>query len=314
MKSIHYISIVLFFAVFSSCQKVIDMDISSKPPKLVINAWLQPDSLVKVHLSHSIHILDDEEIKIVENGSIILFENNSRVDSLIYIGNGMYSNTSFKPKSGNTYKIEASAPNYPAISAEAFIPDTVSIENIKIENNNDDYLNKSLSFSFKDPGNTNNYYLIYLETETEYPTDTIKYEYNPSSKYLVNFSIDNPIVELSGYGLLDEYYPVDQSGMSFENEKKIYANTIAFSDQAINGQSVQLKLNSNFYNYYEDSSISQKTNLHVVSISKDFFLYIGTITSSNDDPFTERIHVRTNVTNGYGILLSSNKSSRSIHL
>ena len=108
-KYIKYTLIISVF-IFVSCEKVIKFDAEVKEPKLVLNALMQADSSLTVHISHSLSVIDIGEIQNVQNASVILYDNNENaIETLNYISDGYYKgNYIIQPNT--EYIIKASAP------------------------------------------------------------------------------------------------------------------------------------------------------------------------------------------------------------
>lgn len=78
---------ILLFSILASlifsiaCEKTIDIDIEDSKPKIVLNAEINPDSTIKVHISRSRHILDIANLSTLNDAEVKLFEDET------FIGN-----------------------------------------------------------------------------------------------------------------------------------------------------------------------------------------------------------------------------------
>jgi hypothetical protein len=57
----NYIYILILSIVFSSCQDVIELDVASKASKLVVDGWIDSDSVPKIYLYISQPYFENKE-------------------------------------------------------------------------------------------------------------------------------------------------------------------------------------------------------------------------------------------------------------
>ncbi len=122
-----YVVISLYW--LTGCEKIIELkDFGNSNPKLVIYAFLHPDSTLKVSVTKSIPILESYRIEYITNATVSVYEDNQKIGNLIYSSlNNFYYSTEIKPKKGRMYKIEVEAENFPTAYGETYIPIPVSI-------------------------------------------------------------------------------------------------------------------------------------------------------------------------------------------
>jgi hypothetical protein len=82
--------ISLFFLNSCDVTMEIEVDIPSKPPKLVINSTLVPWSIpgmkqLGIDVSSTTHIFDTSEYNPVTDATVLLFKNGEFVDTLKYV-------------------------------------------------------------------------------------------------------------------------------------------------------------------------------------------------------------------------------------
>jgi len=141
MKAIKYINLAIMslsiLVLFSSCDpeeffiKTIEFDTDITDPMLVINSIIYPDSLVKVNLSKSRFILEDDSYTIDyinTDATLNLYENEVFKEKLNFVGDGNYHSVS-TTQIGSVYKIEAIHPDFETATAETKIP--IPIEQIR---------------------------------------------------------------------------------------------------------------------------------------------------------------------------------------
>ena len=325
MKSI-YSRILLFtllFSLFIACQKVLDMNIDSQPPRLVMYAHLQPDSLVAVFISSSVHILKRDSL-IAVNAKVSLYENGNFIETLTNTAFNKYVSNSFKPTIGNEYTITAEAEGYKTISGSTKIPIQTEISKIDTFTqpiNNSNAGNREqfvISPTFTDPAEIGNYYCISINTFDS--IENMSYSQYVNTKYL--------LFEINSWGG-DDFQLIDNNNTSLFGDISNYtilSGNLYMSDIAINGKVVTFNLNIDD-NYYFDPSnpnglvtavVKTKKIINEVSlksISKDFFLYAKSkalYQSTNQDIFSEKVKVYNNVKNGFGLVSSESASKKSI--
>ncbi len=123
----------------------IEVDIPSKPPKLVINSTLVPSSIpgmkqLGIEISATTHIFDTSEYKPVTDATVLLFKNGEFVDTIKYVDTLQTRPGSYPvdyapfsgPLPGDTYSIEVSAPGYEKVYANTTIPGKVEILDVSI--------------------------------------------------------------------------------------------------------------------------------------------------------------------------------------
>src|SRR5688500_18615580 len=112
------ISLLSIIVILSSCEKDVHVDLPKKDPKLVINAFLEKDSVVTVSIGKSKSVLDpviqggsQQENYVVKNATVIVYENGVVLDTLVY-DNAQFTYVSANQKTvkaGNTYSIKTTA-------------------------------------------------------------------------------------------------------------------------------------------------------------------------------------------------------------
>jgi hypothetical protein len=321
INNIYIVVAVLSIIVFSSCEKVIDMNIDEQNPKIVLISYLNPDSLIEVSLTKSLHILDYDSVIFIKTAKVKVYENDVLLEELIYntSDNSFRSNT-YKPTVGKRYRIEAAADGYKDVSVEAEIPIPVEIASIdtfqsEVKHTIDPSQqmlrplngNFTIKLSFNDPLQDENFYIISVKNTEIYKTD---YYIND---YYMNFSINSLLIEYSSYSqFLDFRAESNETGFNGGNseENYIYASQIAFSDKAMNGKQVNFELNID-NSVYADSV---HYDIQLTSISKDYYRYLASdvLYRDSDGPFTEKVQIYNNIKNGFGIVLSSSDAVKTI--
>lgn len=315
-KFLNYI--ILFLLILTcSCEKTLDFPFEYKEPKLVLNCILTADEEIDFSISRSMHILDSKEIVNITDADVLLYED-GRLLNVIARHNGEgYYHINYKPQVGRMYKFVVSKDKFKTIEAEVEMLARPSFESVKLRKKPipEEYDNEfELEIKFTDAGNSNDYYMIWLEA---LPNDEIA-------------------------SFLEEQYAIYQEDGSYYyyNDLSVWCddviaestytnNAIFFSDEMINGSDCSIKFSGNdytllspfeqlnqlqyttdtaeidlaSYSFYE--GYEYKFLVNFAAISKDYYLYLKSYNmyfENSGNPFSEPTPVRTNIKNGIGIL------------
>ncbi len=107
-------SVLLGSILLSACETIVEIDIPREAPRLVANAFINPDSLISVRVSRSKFVLDNAPLKPIENATAQIFENGQLRESLEHTGQGLYV-SSFKPQVGSEYTLQVAAQGFESI-------------------------------------------------------------------------------------------------------------------------------------------------------------------------------------------------------
>jgi len=121
--NIHYwVFLLLMFS--ASCIEQVDYNqIKTSEPKLVINSYITPDSLMDFYVNKTADMIDT--LYAIKQGSIEIWEDNKLLETLTTHKNG-YFKSSYKPKIDRTYNIIVKADGMQA-KAQTVIPDSTHI-------------------------------------------------------------------------------------------------------------------------------------------------------------------------------------------
>lgn len=287
-----YLFFVVVAIMFFSCEKEIDMTFPEKDRRITINAEIKSDSIVQVHLSKSIGVLElDKNADSIADAAVFLYENNVLLEQLHYVDSGYYR-SSTKAKPNAIYKLQVNHKTYPTASAQTRIPSKVMITKIdtvtkKVDDQMNSYMALHHKITFTDPADEDNYYaLTVYGSYMEYIYDDWYYMVKDSIKRTEKQYITSTDMVL-------------EDGVGSDN-------VLLFTDNLINGRTYSLECMIN--SYYGWGSTYQ---FHLKSISKDLYLYLMSKQKSGytkNNPFAEPVTVYNNITNGFGILGASTVS------
>ncbi len=130
MKSLITCLAVLFF--FSSCEKIVDLDLSNNIDKLVIDANItnQPPPY-EVRLTKSVRFSEKNEYPPVKNAVVTITDNAGQSDTLTYTSDGKYLTKNLQGIEGRTYflTIKMDGKTY---TAESTMPKKVELDSLTI--------------------------------------------------------------------------------------------------------------------------------------------------------------------------------------
>ncbi|MAX80888.1 MAG: hypothetical protein CL843_12040 [Crocinitomicaceae bacterium] len=145
--------------ILSSCQKVIDIDLNSSDPEIVIEASIDQTSLCTVTLSRTVNFDASNNFPVI-SGAIVILNDGLNTDTLNEDSAGHYSTTAITGTPGTTYElyVNVEGETYTAYST---MPQPVSIDSVYIKteegffgDDDEDYIR----VQFYDPDGVNNYY------------------------------------------------------------------------------------------------------------------------------------------------------------
>jgi hypothetical protein len=322
--------------LFHSCENEINFSGEVTKPMLVINSFITPDSVIKVHLSKSKFFLEDNStFETVDNANVDVWVNGTKIEKLTSTGNGYYV-ASFKPQIGDVIKITAEENGLPDISSVTDIAHPTNIISVDTLNhqfedypmvqysstNNGPYIADTMGFNriesfgvkvkFNDPATISNYYRLVVK---------IVYYYNDNSMSMVEAPISyddlvfggnnnsNPL-EMSSYNYYHEFPDELFNGKEYILNFTLNRNTITYS------QEYQDKYQQHQPEVEVKSPVKQELLIELQSISKSYFLYLRSRSANMSavEFFSEPVQIYSNVTDGIGILGSYSSSFYKIDL
>jgi hypothetical protein len=147
-----------------ACEKVIQIDLNTTNPKLIVEANVtnQPGPQT-VLLSHSVNYYDPNNFPAVTGAHISISDNAGNSESLIEVVPGNYQTQSLPGIEGRTYTLKiitADGNNYSAVST---MPYHVAIDSVNFQPNRDSTSYRVIC-KFKDPEYVLNYYKLQLSS------------------------------------------------------------------------------------------------------------------------------------------------------
>ncbi|MDA3928171.1 MAG: DUF4249 domain-containing protein [Prolixibacteraceae bacterium] len=334
MKSNHLIyTVILLLTLFISCQKKISFDSDLISSKMVVNGFIEPDSVINILVATSKPIPGVVSDFIwLENATAVLFEDGVEIETLetydlVYNetenNDYWYGDTAEKrPKKGyrsklkvsaeKTYRLEVSHPDYDDVYCETIIPkpiEILSIDTTTVYTNEQNWEQEQLNvkLKFKDPENEDNYYrLVAFVTKGEVSIEYYDKEVMDTIVYISEtyLRIDDPIINPE---------QEEANDILFSAPSNVYS---VFTDELINGKeytvNFDLSLKDNYYygnemeTEFDPISMGQFYELKIVlqAISRESYLYIKSSYEHkyyDGELFVEPVQVFSNIENGIGI-------------
>lgn len=297
-----------------ACESVVDVDIPREAPKLVANAFINPDSVISVRVSRSKFVLDTTALQVVQGAQVSIFEDDQLRESLRETGKGWYTST-FQPLEGKEYTLRVEATPFQTIEASTFIQPKVPIQSLTYQTSQIDHgticdgnscwtmydTEYQFELTLQDPPGQDHYYEIsgflfheYMDEKRDDTGNIIGWD-TLIIKEDIFLGTEDPAITDLEFGFEEDTY---------------YGSTLAFSDNLFKGKSYTVRFNMNYYNEGHPPQAGEHTIelvllLKTVDEARYRYLRSKEIQSNNEgNPFAEPINVYSNVVNGYGIFAS----------
>ena len=163
------IIIPAFFLAFSSCQKVIQIDLNSADPHIVIEGNIndQPAPYT-IKISRTVNFDQNNIFPHVTGAQVIITDNTGLVDTLKEVSSGIYQTTKTIGYPGYTYNLSVKTDGNTYISSGT-MPSPVTIDTLTVQTTpgsgpgSGGKPNKQIRVLFKDQPGVVNYYRIVLK-------------------------------------------------------------------------------------------------------------------------------------------------------
>jgi len=345
MKNIYQILLLFFIIAFShSCQKEIEFDSKQIAPKMVINGFIQQDSLIAITIAASKAIVGVIKPTVwINDATVKLFVDGEEKETLSTFNIPDYTINYFDPSSyqpfgdstniikcyrslttkaepGKMYKLEVTHSNYKTTTCETSIPMPINILSIdtitKTEVTNGYTTNTfQLKIKFQDPPGEKNYYRLIYKSICGRAITKNNTQNDSSIVIAVNnlnvaryFTSDDPVINPSSEDANDFLFGSPSNNFNI------------FTDELIEGKEHELTIDD--YSYvYESSNINTSIgefftlSVELQSITPEAYSYLKSVNAStyyNGDLFSEPVQVFTNIENGIGVFAGFSVRSKSI--
>lgn len=218
MKIYNFYFTLLFFFLFTSCEKVIDVDLKTAEPKLVIDAsinWKKNTSgnLQKIKLSTTTSYYSNT-FPVFSGAEVVVTNSANNVFKFIEnVGTGEYVCTNFQPVIGETYtlKILANGQTYTATETLMSVP---NIENNIQQNNSGGVTGNEIEITYfyqDNPSQQNSYLYSIQHPKVAFPQYFVENDENTQGKLTPVFYSHkdlkkNDVINIKIYGISKRYY------------------------------------------------------------------------------------------------------------
>ncbi len=277
---------VLWILLLFGCELVVDVDVPFEGSRLTLNSFFSPDSAwsATVHLNR--YILDEQPFQPVTNANVLVYSGDVLVSTLTHRGDGVYTSDTEMPIVGKEYRIEASAPGLPAVTATSSAPRRTEILSVDMKETNHGMngIETSIKLRFKDDAAQKDYYRVQLETIYE------------------SYNIFTGSVETHSLWMY-----IENNDPQNESQDGTDDGSVIVSDVLFNGDEVELSLSA-------EGSVGSAAIVRVTlsSLSEDYYRYeLSSQLQDNvsGDPFAQPANVFNNIENGFGIFAGFNTST-----
>ena len=324
MKHI-FILTLLIALLMSACREEVQFNDENIASKMVVNSFIEPDSLIKVSVAGSKPIPGiPSDFNWINDASIKLFVDGKETETLktmevsVPEGNNNYYDQSYTPsvvyysetkaEVGKIYKLEISHERYGLATCETTIPEPIQIISldtmvIGTTRYNNEYNILNVKLKFKDPANEANFYRLIayvnqgIYREKRYQDTVMDSVIEVRENYLTIFDpVINPEQE-------------DANDFLLGSPRNPYN---VFTDELIEGREYTVNFDINIYNHLriEGIDMTRKGEFHQIkfilqSITPETYLFLKSSYLHHyydGDLFAEPVQVFSNVENGLGIL------------
>jgi hypothetical protein len=175
--------VVSLFVAFTSCEKVITVQLPPYEPELVIEMYLEEGKALRCALTESVPYTDTAIVKPV-NDALVVFSDGSSSDTLSHLinkdnVNGRIYNY-FNPRvltvdTNKVYSITVTAKDQTITATTSFYQKIPAIDSLNYKESENEVDSFSVGFVITDPGESENYYRFLIGKDINYfrfdPTD-----------------------------------------------------------------------------------------------------------------------------------------------
>lgn len=211
----------------TSCTEIIELNINSSDPQLVVEGGIGQDEFAEVILTKSINMDADNTFPAVENAVVTIKSQEGETEILTETKPGIYQSMILKGKAGMEYFLTIDALQN-SITSESLIPTKVAIDSFNVVN-------------------------------SIYPGGGAPIGSMPAYFYEITVGYNDPVDESNYYRFLIYVNGVFQSSNrifsdKFNNGNKITSNLIIYDEEIKKGDTIRTEMqciNKKVYDYFE---------------------------------------------------------------
>lgn len=293
-----------------SCVEEMELPEGFYEERMVVNAVLDPDSLVKINVAQSMPPNGKVEFEFLEDADIRTgLSGTEGISGFTYTQLGWYENSLVDVDSGSTYFLEVSSPDLPGITSSVTVPEKPLISDVRV-------LGDSISFQIVDNPDESNYYFVrsyaWQETNECFEREDGTWDCVDDTVYrLKDSESDLEYIEawysrrygwinsLTGFTFDDEFWSMDPD---------YQGDSYLFSDKRFNGQSTEFHMDISYGLSWVVGN-PRKIDLFIYSLDENYYRYLLTLAqylTTDQTPLTDRAKVHNNIQGGYGVFGAEN--------
>lgn len=293
----HIVSVLAGLILMSSlwsCEKVVDIDLEEGGGKVVMYAFIQPDSALKLCLSKSVSILESSNYDLIQDAYVQVYQNGQYVTGLSFPDDTIWMttpNVSFSI--GDSVSLKVVQGGQEVGYAKTFIPQLVpitkidTVRQVKIDENGVFRVLMSFGVNFTEAPGLGDYYQLRLIAES-----TIQTANGDSS------SVTQIVFPKTDKVFYDEQQGTSSIGnIDFDG---------LFNDSKINNQTYKLQFSLPL-SYFDVGSdvIHHAIHVQLFHITADYYSYLRSrliADSYAGIPIFDPVKIPSNVSGGFGLV------------
>jgi hypothetical protein len=253
---------VIFIVILVSCQKVINIDLNSVSPMMVIEANItnRPGPYY-VKISKTVNFDQTNVFPKVTGAKVAISDTLGNVDSISEISPGVYSTSAFLGIPGRKYTltIVADGVEYKAVST---MPKPVNIDTMRIVIENEIRRSrKEIEVTFVDPAGIQNYYR-YAEIVNGYRSNNyslVSDRYFDGRRYSRNVNVNDSLPIRTGDSIVMELHSIDKATYDYFRTLRFVSGGEGLGFLSASPANPITNFNNGALGYFSAYSITSKT-------------------------------------------------------
>lgn len=300
MKGFRLISIVISIITFG-CDQIVDYQLPPEHPIPVVNAFITPDSVFKMRVTGSRHVLDNNfEFKPFPAEEVLVYKDNELIGQAFKAADGEFIIEDHYPEQGSIYHLQVDKSGYPSVVATDQVP--VSKPEFKIESyrlvEEDYFISHSIDLRISNPAELTYFEVIVFGTE-------YKYRRNYPDPPVLTDSVYRPLYIYTNDPIADD------AAHEYAHE------SIYFRNDLVKREDFNLEIIISYVPFepWFDNNDPEPSDIDVVvrHISESYYNYMRSIRLhqlTQGDPLAEPVQVFCNIENGLGIFGSYTQNTQ----
>jgi hypothetical protein len=227
--------VFIFIILFSSCQKVVELNLNNAAPQIVIQGEVtDAKGPYTITINQSVDFYSNNTFPAVSGAIVKISDNQGAVDSLTEMSPGVYTTHFLQGEPGNTYTLSVLAQNN-SFSAVSTMPAPVPLDSVTLESTSGFGQTRiNAIVNFQDPAGIANYY-EFVEFINGQPFKNNIFVFNDrlsDGKYIsTTLRTDSAYISLRDQVEV-KMYSVDENTYNYFNQLKESSGTGAFNSTA----------------------------------------------------------------------------------